>query len=103
MTSFSGFMKVSLDTRLNEKQIIERSELTGDWHKNSLKILRKPRLFTVTAHIYNSIGAKAVTTINYRGKGGNKTIAEAAIMAFDAARNGTSDIDMSQSYIIIRA
>ena len=103
MTSFSGFMKVPLCQTLSENEIIKRSELVGDWQRGSKRILRKPRLFTVTAHIYNSIGAKAVTTINYRGKGGNKTIAEAAIMAFDAARNGTSDIDMSQSYIIIRA
>lgn len=103
MASFSGYMKVSLDHSLKNDEIIRRSELVGDWQSSSKRILRKPRLFTITAHIYNSLGAKAVTTINYRGRGGNNTIAEAAIIAFDAARNGTANIDMSQSYIIIRA
>ena len=103
MTRFTGYMKIPLDPRLSESDIIKRSELVGDWKTKSKQILKKPRLFTVTAHIRNTNGDKAVTTVNYRGKGGSKTIAEAAIMAFDAARNGTANIDMSNSHIILRA
>ncbi len=103
MTNFTGYMRIPLDQSLTGDEIIQRSELVGDWKTKSKQILKKPRLFTVTAHIRNTDGDKAVTTVNYRGKGGNKTIAEAAIMAFDAARNGTANIDMSNSHIILRA
>lgn len=101
--NFNGYMKVPLDQRLSENEIVGRSERTGDWAKNSPKILKKPRLFTITAHLFDTDGHKAVTTIDYRGKGGNKTIAEAAIIAFNAARNGAANINMTDSYIIIRA
>lgn len=103
MGSFTGYMRIPLDQTLTGDEIVQRSELVGDWKTKSKQILKKPRLFTVTAHIKNTSGDKAVTTVNYRGKGGNKTIAEAAIMAFDAARNGTANIDMSDSHIILRA
>ena len=101
--NFTGYMKIPLDPRLSESEVIKRSELVGDWKTKSKQILKKPRLFTVTAHIFNTSNEKAVTTVNYRSRGGNKTIAEAAIMAFDAARNGTANINMSQSYIILKA
>lgn len=103
MANFTGYMRIPLDQSLTGDEIIQRSVLVGDWKTKSKQILKKPRLFTVTAHIRNTDGDKAVTTVNYRGKGGSKTIAEAAIMAFDAARNGTANIDMSNSHIILRA
>ncbi len=101
--NFTGYMKIPLDPRLSESEIIKRSELVGDWKTKSRQILKKPRLFIVTAHLFNSNNEKAVTTVNYRSRGGNKTIAEAAVTAFDAARNGTANINMSQSYIILKA
>lgn len=103
MTRFTGHMRIPLDPTLSDYDIVRRSELVGDWKTKSKQILKKPRLFTVTAHIFNTNNEKAVTTVNYRSRGGNKTIAEAAIMAFDAARNGTANINMSESYIILKA
>lgn len=101
--NFSGHMRISLDPRLSESDIIKRSELVGDWKTKSKQILKKPRLFTVTAHLFNTNNEKAVATVNYRSRGGNKTIAEASTVAFDAARNGTANINMGQSYIILKA
>ena len=103
MANFTGYMRIPLDQSLTGDEIIQRSVLVGDWKTKSKQILKKPRLFTVTAHLFNTNNEKAVTTVNYRSRGGNKTIAEAAIMAFDAARNGTANIDMGQSYIILKA
>lgn len=101
--NFTGYMKIPLDPRLSESDVIKRSELVGDWKTKSKQILKKPRLFTVTAHLFNTNNEKAVATVNYRSHGGNKTIAEAATVAFDAARNGTANINMGQSYIILKA
>ena len=101
--NFSGYMKIPLDPTLGDDDIIKRSELVGDWQTKSKKILKKPRLFTVTAHLFNTNKEKAVTTVNYRSRGGNNTISEAAIMAFDEARNGTANINMRESYIILKA
>lgn len=101
--NFTGYMKIPLCQTLSEQDIIKRSELVGDWKTKSKRILRKPRLFTVTAHLFNTNNEKAVTTVNYRSRGGNKTIAEAAIVAFNEARNGTANINMGRSYIILKA
>lgn len=103
MTNFTGYMKIPLDQSLTGDEIIRRSELVGDWKTKSKQILKKPRLFTVTAHLFNTNNEKAVTTVNYRSRGGNKTIAEAVIMAFEAERNGTANINMGRSYIILKA
>lgn len=100
---YEGYLKIPLDNMLDGDEVRKRSEFYGDWEQKSPEILGQPRLFKVTAHIYNSKGAKAVATIDYQSAGTNYSIAEAATIAFDAARNGTADMNMRESYIVIRA
>lgn len=88
---------------LEADEVRNRSEFYGEWDHKRAEILSSPRLFKVTAHIFNSKGDKAVATIDYQSAGTNYSIAEAATIAFDAARNGTADMNMRDSYIVIRA
>lgn len=100
---YEGYLKIPLDNMLEADEVRKRSEFYGDWEQKSPEILGEPRLFKVTAHIYNSKGDKAVATIDYQSAGTNYSIAEAATIAFDAARNGTADMNMRESYIVVRA
>ena len=100
---FDGYLKIPLDNMLEADEVRNRSEFYGEWDRKRAEILSEPRLFKVTAHIFNSKGDKAVATIDYQSAGTNYSIAEAATIAFDAARNGTADMNMRESYIVIRA
>lgn len=100
---YDGYLRIPLDNMLDGDEVRNRSVFVGEWDARRAEILSEPRLFKVTAHIFNSKGAKAVATIDYQSAGTNYSIAEAATIAFDAARNGTSDMNMRESYIVIRA
>ena len=100
---YDGYLKIPLDNMLQADEVRNRSEFYGEWDRKRAEILSTPRLFKVTAHIFNSKGDKAVATIDYQSAGTNYSIAEAATIAFDAARNGTADMNMRESYIVIRA
>ena len=100
---YDGYLRIPLDNMLDGDEVRNRSVFVGEWDARRAEILSEPRLFKVTAHIFNSKGAKAVATIDYQSAGTNESIAEAATIAFDAARNGTSDMNMRESYIVIRA
>lgn len=102
MTKFSGYIQIPLDQSLDYRDIKRQTKLVGDWATKSRQILKKPRKFIVTAHVFNTEGQKAVTTINYQSSGGHNTVAQAATLAFDEARNGTANIDMGKSYVVIR-
>lgn len=58
-------------------------------------------MFVVTAHVFMSDG-KNCATIDCQGSGGRETIPDAANMAVDAARGGSA-VNMSESYIVVRA
>ena len=100
---YDGYLRIPLDNMLDGDEVRNRSVFVGEWHAKRAEILSEPRLFKVTAHIFNSKGDKAVATIDYQSAGTNESIAEAATMAFDAARNGTADMNMRESYIVVRA
>lgn len=100
---FDGYMKVPFDQSLSQAGIRLNSEKTGDWARRSPFILGESRIYKITAHVFNNDGMKAVSTVDYETDSISRSIAEAASIAFDDAREGSGNIDMSRSYIVIRA
>lgn len=92
-------------TSKKRREAKRRTEYDGDWIDPDMReeILGNPRKFVVTAHITDSKGEQAVATIDYQGYGSRNTIADASIVAFDAAREKKGDIVMRQCHIVVRA
>ena len=78
---YEGFIRIPLSNSFTSEEIRIRTEYEGDW------LDRK----------------RYCATIEYQSYGGRETIPDAANMAVDAARNGSGLMDMSKTYIIVRA
>lgn len=102
---YEGYMKIPLDTSLTGDQVRNRTEYFDEWISPKVRkeILESPRKFVVTGHVCMADGEMYCATIDYQGYGDRRTIPDAANMAVDAARNGSGLMDMSKTYIIVRA
>lgn len=102
---YEGFMKIPLNNSFTSEDIRIRTEYEDDWvsRKVRTKIMNEPRMFLVTAHVYMSDGKRYCATIDYQSFGGRETIPDAANMAVDAVRNKSGAMNMSDSYIVVRA
>ena len=102
---YEGFMKVPLNNSFTPDEVRIHTEYEGDWVSSKLRatIMNEPRMFVVTAHVFMTDGKRYCATIEYQSYGGRETIPDAANMAVDAARNGSGLMDMSKTYIIVRA
>lgn len=102
---YEGFMRIPLNNSFSSEEIRIRTEYEDDWinRKVRAKIMNEPRMFLVTAHVMMSDGIRYCATIDYQSFGGRETIPNAANMAVDAARNKSGAMEMSESYIIVRA
>lgn len=102
---YEGYMKVPLNNSFTSDEVRIRTEYEGDWVNRKLRatIMNEPRMFVVTAHIFMNDGKRYCATIEYQSYGGRETIPDAANMACDAARNGSGLMNMTDSYVIIRA
>lgn len=102
---YEGYMKIPLDNSLTGQEVRNRTEYYDDWvsQKTRIKIMGEPRMFVVTAHVYMIDGKRYCATLDYQGYGGRETIPDAANMAFNAVRNGSGLVDMSRSYVVVRA
>lgn len=102
---YEGFMRIPLNNSFTQDEIRIRTEYEDDWvsRKVRAKIMNEPRMFVVTAHVFMTDGKRYCATIDYQSYGGRETIPDAANMAVDAARGGSGLMNMSESYIIVRA
>ena len=102
---YEGFMRIPLNNSFTPDEVRIRTEYEGEWLNRKLraKIMNEPRMFVVTAHVFMTDGKRYCATIEYQSYGGRETIPDAANMAVDAARNGSGLMDMSKTYIIVRA
>lgn len=102
---YEGYMKVPLNNSFTSDEVRIHTEYEGDWvsRKMRAKIMNEPRIFVVTAHVFMNDGKRYCATIEYQGYGGRETIPDAANMAVDAARGGSGLMNMSESYVIVRA
>tara|TARA_R110002124_G_scaffold188468_1_gene355750 strand:+ start:818 stop:1354 length:537 start_codon:yes stop_codon:yes gene_type:complete len=102
---YEGFMRIPLNNSFTPDEVRIRTEYEGDWLNRKLRatIMNEPRMFVVTAHVFMIDGKRYCATIEYQSYGGRETIPDAANMAVDAARNGSGLMDMSKTYIIVRA
>ncbi|WP_440464391.1 hypothetical protein [Psychrobacter sp. ASPA161_6] len=102
---YEGFMRVPLNNSFTGDEIRINTEYEGDWINRKLRatIMNEPRMFVVTAHVFMTDGKRYCATIEYQSYGGRETIPDAANMAVDAARGGSGLMNMSESYIIVRA
>lgn len=102
---YEGFMRIPLNNSFTSDEVRIRTEYEGDWLDRKLRatIMNEPRMFVVTAHVFMIDGKRYCATIEYQSYGGRETIPDAANMAVDAARNGSGLMDMSKTYIIVRA
>lgn len=102
---YEGFMRIPLNNSFTPNEVRIYTEYEGDWLNRKLRatIMNEPRMFVVTAHVFMLDGKRYCATIEYQSYGGRETIPDAANMAVDAARNGSGLMDMSETYIIVRA
>ena len=102
---YEGFIRIPLNNSFTPDEVRIRTEYEGEWLNRKLraKIMNEPRMFVVTAHVFMTDGKRYCATIEYQSYGGRETIPDAANMAVDAARNGSGLMDMSKTYIIVRA
>lgn len=102
---YEGFMRIPLNNSFTSEEVRIRTEYEGEFLnlKKRIEIMNEPRMFVVTAHVYMSDGIRYCATIDYQSFGGRETIPEAANMAVDAARNKSGAMQMSDSYIVVRA
>lgn len=102
---YDGFMRVPLDQSLDENQIKNRCEFYGELADASVRneVLNLPHIYKSTAHVFDNDSNKAVATVNALSVSERKTIPEMSSMAFDAAREGESKLDLTSSYIVVRA
>lgn len=102
---YEGFMRIPLNNSFTPNEVRIRTEYEGDWISPKVRatIMNEPRMFVVTAHVFMTDGKRYCATIEYQSYGGRETIPDAANMAVDAARGGSGLMNMSESYIIVRA
>ena len=102
---YEGFMRIPLNNSFTPNEVRIRTEYEGDWISPKVRatIMNEPRMFVVTAHVFMTDGKRYCATIEYQSYGGRETIPDAANMAVDAARNGSGLMNMSETYIIVRA
>ena len=102
---YEGFMRIPLNNSFTPNEVRIRTEYEGEWINRKIRatIMNEPRMFVVTAHVFMTDGNRYCATIDYQSYGGRETIPDAANMAVDAARNGSGLMDMSKTYIIVRA
>lgn len=102
---YDGFMRVPLDQSLDENQIKNRCEFYGELADAGIRkeVLNLPHIYKSTAHVFDKESNKAVATVHSLSVSERKTIPEMSSMAFDAAREGESKLDLTSSYIVVRA
>lgn len=102
---YEGFMRIPLNNSFTSEEVRIRTEYEGDWVSRKVRttIMNEPRMFVVTAHVFMNDGNRYCATIEYQSYGGRETIPDAANMAVDAARGGSGLMNMSETYIIVRA
>lgn len=102
---YEGFMRIPLNNSFTPHEVRIRTEYEGDWVNRKVRatIMNEPRMFVVTAHVFMNDGKRYCATIEYQSYGGRETIPAAANMACDAARNGSGLMNLTDSYVIVRA
>lgn len=100
---FDGYMRIPLNPHLDWLEVRVKTQYFGDWEKMRGRILGIPRWYRVTSHVFYYDGSKEVATAYYQHTGDNQTLAASAQKAFDGTREGRGDVDMTASYICVRA
>ena len=102
---YEGYMRIPLSNSFTAEQTRNNTEYFGEWidDQKRAEIMNEPRIFVVTGHIIMTDNKRYCATIDYQSYGGRETLPAAANLAFDAARNGSGLVDMSESYIVVRA
>lgn len=99
---FDGFMKVPAKTYSSKLN----PEFTGDWSKSDTRyrIFNKPRKYKITMHLFNAEGDKAVETVDVKEKLDRKGLSNLVYEQINRmiSEYPTEDIDLIQSYLIIR-
>lgn len=108
--NFDGYMKIYLHDDVPER-LADRAEFTGKWiAKTRKKIINKERRFQVTLHIFDKDNHKrGLQGMVFSNKGGHEELSK-VIFGFgndfvDELREQFADIDidLTQSYAVVRA
>lgn len=102
--SFKGYMQTQLRTVGTDRA---RTFFTEDWAdpKKRNKILRRPRNYSITIHMFNTAGAEAVETIPLPFKGNKDALSnhiKKQIIRMQE-ENKFQELDMIASFVCIRA
>lgn len=108
-TVFKGYMQVPLDPNLSIEAMQSHVVFTEDWLIKRHEILKNPRRFKVTTHVFmEGVDKPSVTTLNYQSKGDKDTIVDVTDFGFKGAIAKLDDdekalIEMHKSYVVVRA
>lgn len=102
---YDGYMVIPLDSSLNDKQMRDRCQFFDEFRNKGVinEVFSYPHRYKMTAHVFSRQYGKAVATVDKNCLSERKTIPEMAQIAFAAAREKENDIDMQESYVVLRA
>ena len=102
---YDGYMVIPLDSSLNDKQMRDRCQFFDEFRNKGIinEVFSYPHRYKMTAHVFSRQYGKAVATVDKDCLSERKTIPEMAQIAFAAAREKENDIDMQESYVVLRA
>ena len=102
---YDGYMVIPLDPSLSDIQVQERCQFFGEFRADGVisEVLSYPHRYKMTAHVFSNKYGKAVATVDQDCLSERKTIPEMASIAFAAARETETDINMPKSYVVLRA
>lgn len=102
---YDGYMVIPLDSSLSDTQVRDRCQFFDEFRNKAVinEVLSYPHRYKMTAHVFSRQYGKAVATVDQDCLNERKTIPEMAQIAFAAAREKENDIDMQESYVVLRA
>lgn len=102
---YDGYMVIPLDPSLCDTQVRDRCQFFDEFSDRAIvrDVLSYPHRYKMTAHVFSNKYGKAVATVDQNCINERRTIPEMAQIAFAAARDKESDIDMPKSYVVLRA
>lgn len=102
---YDGYMVIPLDPSLSDTQTRDRCQFFDEFRDKAVikDVFGYPHRYKMTAHVFSRQYGKAVATVDQDCLNERKTIPEMAQIAFAAAREKENDIDMLESYVVLRA
>ena len=107
--AFRGYLKIFLHENAPDT-VPPRAELTEDWQTDRWRIMKKPRKFQITLHIFDKDGFKrGLETMVFTSKGGKTDITNAIVdfgnkfCAELRERDKDLIVDLTKSYGVVRA